>query len=268
MGRTLPMNDRAGAWLDAGLRHRLWFSESDDHGSTSLPFALFDRGDLAVARHVTCGAVAGREVRAFDLDILVRSDGSAGSGSRLVLAGELFEGVFEEETVTGYTLTQRWECAVVRAGAECWRLAVSPEGVLSTLADVALVPDQDLELEAFNRAFEVRADDRRFANDFLDPRMASFLLERAIGCVLEIVGNRILVARPAGRLPDLDSLLALAFGVADRVPNAVITLHPALPAGELTPRCPIGADGRTRSVSPPQGRVPFDPWPDVPSGWA
>jgi len=72
--------------------------------------------------------------------------------------------------------------------------------------------------------------------------------------VLETVGNRILIARPADDLPDPDALLALAFGVADRVPNAVKVLHPALPAGELTPRCPIGADGRARQIAAPETR--------------
>jgi hypothetical protein len=264
------MIERAGAWLDACLRHRLWFSETDEHDSASLPFGMCARGDLAVARRVSCGTVASREVRAFDLEILVLSEESAGWASPQDLVEELLGETDEEaETTPGYALRERWECALVRADAECYRLAVSPEGVLSTLADAALVPDQDLELEAFNRAFEVRANDRRFANDFLDPGMAWFLLEHATGCVLETVGNRILVARPPGDLPDLDALLALAFGVADRVPNAVKVLHPALPAGELTPRCPIGADGRARHVGAPDARrAPFDPWPDVPSGWA
>jgi hypothetical protein len=262
------LNERTGAWLDASLRHRLWFAETDEHDSASLPFGLCRRGDLAVARHAICGVVAGREVRVFDLEILIRAEETRLSGGPQGLIGELVDRALEEEAVDGYVLTQRWECALIRADAECWRLAVSPEGVLSSLADVAIVPDQDLELEAFNRAFEVRADDRKFASDFLDPRMASFLVEHATGCVLETVGNRILVARPAGDRPDLDALLALAFGVADRVPDAVKALHPALPAGELSPRCPIGGDGMVRHVDvAAAGRASFDPWPDVPGGW-
>ncbi len=63
--------------------------------------------------------------------------------------------------------------------------------------------DQDLELEAFNRSFEVRADDRRFASVLLDARMTELLVQRAVGSVIETVGNRILVARPAATRPTL-----------------------------------------------------------------
>ena len=261
------MNERAGAWLEASLRHRLWFSVSDDHASSSLPFALCRRGDAVAVRHVSCGVVDGREVRTFDLDVLVRDDREDGMDA-LSLA-ELVETAVDGGADSLGVVSERWECALVRAGAECRRLAVTAEGIVTTLADLAVVPDQDVELEAFNRAFEVRADDRKFASDLLDPRMVAFLVEEAAGCIVETVGNRILVARPAGEPPDLDALLLLAFGVADRVPRAVRTLHPPLPAGELTPRCPIGPSGAVRSIDPLAERAEAsDPWPDAPRGWA
>ena len=182
---------------------------------------------------------------------------------------EALEAAPEDAAHAGLVVAERWACAVVRADAECWRLSVAPEALWSTLADLAIVPDQDLESEAFNRSFEVRADDRAFASAFLDARMASFLLERAIGCIVETVGNRILVARPAADLSDPEAVLGLAIGVAERVPEAVRSLYPALPAGELTPRCPIARDGRARAVEPvASGDDRYDPWPDVPSGWA
>ena len=261
------MNERAGAWLEASLRHRLWFSASDDHASSSLPFALCRRGDEVAVRHVSCGVVGAREVRTFDLDVIVRDE--PGGGAAAVSLADLVEFAVEEGADAHGRVSERWECALVRAGAECPRLAVTAEGILTTLADLAIVPDQELELEAFNRAFEVRADDRKFASDLLDPRMVAFLAERAAGCIVETVGNRILVARPASEPPDLDALLLLAVGVAERVPSAVRALYPPLPAGELTPRCPIDPSGTVRSTEPPARRAPrFDPWPDVPGGWA
>ena len=68
------MNDRATAWFDAGLRHRLWFSENDEHDGAGLPFGLCRRGDLVAVRNVSCGVIDGREVRLFDLDVMVRRD--------------------------------------------------------------------------------------------------------------------------------------------------------------------------------------------------
>jgi hypothetical protein len=72
------MNERAVAWHEASLRHRLWFSATDDHPSSSLPFALCRRGEEAVSRHVSCGAIDAREVRSFELDIVVHDDRSMG----------------------------------------------------------------------------------------------------------------------------------------------------------------------------------------------
>ena len=117
-----------------------------------------------------------------------------------------------------------------------WRLSVGPEGLRTVLAD-----------------------ERKFANDFLDARMIEFLERNAAGCVLETVGNRIMVARPAGRLPDVESLLTLAFGVAERVPSVVKDLSPPSPAGELTPRCRLGPDGLVRDLPRQRGRSQVRP---------
>ena len=205
----------------------------------------------------------------FDLDVMVRDDERGFShGPERMIAGMIVE-AFDDHGASTHVVIERWECAMIRAGAECWRLSVAPEGLLTVLADVVSLGDQDLELEAFNRAFEVRADDRTFANDFLDSRMVELLVEHARGGVVETVGNRILVARPAGAIPDVDTLLALVLAVADRVPTVVKSLHPATPAVELTPECPVGPDGAARENDECEtGADRFDPWPDVPSGWA
>ncbi len=39
-------SERALAWLEASLRHRLWFAETDEHDGASLPFTLIHRDDL------------------------------------------------------------------------------------------------------------------------------------------------------------------------------------------------------------------------------
>ena len=49
------MNDRAAAWFEASLHHRLWFDEHDAHDGASLPFGLCRRGDLTVVRKCRAG---------------------------------------------------------------------------------------------------------------------------------------------------------------------------------------------------------------------
>ena len=206
----------------------------------------------------------------FDLDVLVRDYEPITRGPTMhrAILNMLVE-TFADDAVAGYAVTERWECAMVRADAECCRLSVAPEGLLSVLADIVTLGDQDVELETFNREFEIRADDMKFANDLLDARMIAFVAHRAAGGVIETVGNRILVARPAGKVPDADAALATALGIAERVPQAVKALYPAFPASELTPRCPLGPDGVAREVAAaPDIDRGFDPWPDVPGGWA
>lgn len=269
------MNDRAAAWFEASLRHRLWFSEHDEHEGASLPFGLCRRGDLTAVRNVSCGAIDGREVRLFDLDVMVRRDATSAMepGPQRMIAKLIVQSFAEDDTAT-HAVIERWECSMIRAGADCRRVSVAPEGLLTMLADIVTFRDQDLELDAFNREFEVRADDRRFANDLLDARMIELLVEHAVGCVVETVANRILVARPADDVPDADSLLGLAIAIAERVPEVVKSLHPAAPSGELTPGCPVGPDGVVREAEVREaeereaGPDRFDPWPDVPSGWA
>lgn len=260
--------ERAAAWLDASLRHRLWFAETDEHDTAGLPFALCGRGDRPVVRNVACGVIGGNEIRLFDLEVWVEDTGSGNASGPNRIIAELIEEALGDE-MPGYRLAEAWECAVVRAGAECGRLSITPEGVVTRLADIVTLRDQDLELEAFNRSFEIRTTDRRFASDFLDARMADFLLAEVSGCVVETVGNRILVAQPASEPPDLDGLVARALGVADRVPNAVRTLSPALPTGALTAGCPIGPDGRPRADA--FAAIPGEQegeWVRDPGGWA
>lgn len=55
-------------------------------------------------------------------------------------------------------------------------LVLGRENVFTRLADSIGLPDIELELADFNRAFSVKCKDRKFANDFLDQRMMRLLL--------------------------------------------------------------------------------------------
>ncbi len=79
--------------------------------------------------------------------------------------------------------------------------------------------DIELESEAFNRAFTVRADDRKFATDVLHPRMMEYLLRihdrgwRFSGrWLLAIRSGSHSIAELDDRLTDLDGILDLVPG--------------------------------------------------------
>ena len=92
-----------------------------------------------------------------------------------------------------------------------------------------MVPLSDLrtESEEFNRRFDVRAADRRFANALLDQRMMAWLLEQAPDSGFEIVDGRLMVfrARVTASLDDVARALELADGFSQRVPRSSEPAH-------------------------------------------
>ncbi|MGB7806932.1 MAG: hypothetical protein WBM72_15165 [Actinomycetota bacterium] len=266
------MDERENAWVDLGLSHRLWFTQDDPYDTASLSFELCARGDGAIVRNVVCGPWAGTELRAFDLNVWEQQQGSDPKGQ---VMSEEVESAGWEAILSNQkrSVTERWECAVMRVGAECVRSSVAPRGVLSGVTDVLTLrdfPDRlvDFEWEDFNRAFEVRTTDRRFINDILDARMLALLHGRAQGCVVEFVGNRAMVARPITDPPDVAGLVDLGADLIAAVLRVVRELYPALPGAPLTPRCPMKPDG---SVQMPEVVEPYHPYAADnldPGGWA
>ena len=55
-------------------------------------------------------------------------------------------------------------------------LTIDREGFFTRLADAIGLDDIEFELQEFNDAFNVKAKDRKFANDLIDQRMMRFLL--------------------------------------------------------------------------------------------
>lgn len=132
----------------------------------------FGKGHGRRARHVVTGECVGRPFVAFEYSY--RESSGAGQSRR----------------TTTYTF------AVCSLGlpVPLPLLVVEPEGWLSRLADAVGVTDEvDVESEAFNHAYSVRADDRKFAYDVLHPRHLEDLLQApALGWWIE--GAAILTA--------------------------------------------------------------------------
>jgi Protein of unknown function (DUF3137) len=165
----------------------------------------FDRGDHRRARNVIRGNESGRDFVAFDYSYQTHSSDSHG----------------RRKTTTHHNAVY-----VVSIAAYLPTLEVCPEGVFAKLTDaVGLTSDIDLESEDFNRAFKVRAENRKFAMDVLSPRTMQYLLT-APAAAWRIQGNS-MVRWDSGRLDPGDIIVATAIldRVADGIPEFVWKDH-------------------------------------------
>jgi hypothetical protein len=181
------------------------YSLHDPFGVLGWPFALFRKGDGQGVENVLSGVWQGLEVSAFDFWYFEESTDSNGHRSRSYY---------------------RFDCAVVPIDAACPRLAIDHETFLTRLAGAMSFHDIEFEDEAFNRAFNVHADDRKFANDVVDARMMSWLQTNASDFAFEIVGNRVLVAGPKIQPTEIVQVIGTAKAFVDHVPKVVFSLYP------------------------------------------
>jgi hypothetical protein len=120
-------------------------------------------------------------------------------------------------------LTRRLPALHLRARTLSGDLSVVPEGLAARLRSTFALPDVELESEEFNRRFEVRSSDRRFAGALLDARMMRWLLDEPAGPGFEVVDARLMVFRPRATtsLDDVARALELSDAFAERIPRVV-----------------------------------------------
>jgi hypothetical protein len=130
-----------------------------------------------------------------------------------------------------------YTCVLTPVPVSWPRLSISPERLDTAIADVVGLRDVDFELEAFNRRFDVRTADRRFATTLVDARMMDWLsgLPRRSG--FEILGGSLLChVERSGSLDVLGALGTLS-EFLDHVPPVVRSLYPA--DGSAAPGTPL-----------------------------
>lgn len=176
----------------------------------------FGRGDRRRARNVLTGTESGRPFTAFDYTYQTHSTDSKGHRT---------------------TQTHRFGVCAVPLPAPVGMVEVAPEGVLSRAAGaVGLVQDIDLESEAFNRRFSVRAADRKLASDVLTPRTMQYL-ESVRPAAWRLQGSHIVSWHP-GRLDPAEVVrtCAVLCRVVDGIPAFVWKDAGVGPAGDYDPR--------------------------------
>jgi hypothetical protein len=166
--------------------------DSDFH-----PFLHFGKlpGSQGV-ENVVWGERAGREVRAF----------------------EYWRPVAEDEPI-------RYSCAMVRIPNGWPSLLVRRKGRFDVARSVAGLGGQELELEDFNRVFEVRSDDGRLASAIVDQRMMSWLLESDPVLGFQLQHGWLLAWMP--RLPpqEIERVLTMVERFHEQIPRAVWSLY-------------------------------------------
>lgn len=143
--------------LRVACTKRGWRYQAQDQSLVSRwELGPFDTGRSRTAHHVVSGEHQGRSFVAFEYSYKVSS------------------GVGSSRSTTTYTYSV---CALALPVA-LPLLVVEPEGWLLRIADsLGILSVIDVESAEFNRAFSVRAQDRKFASDVLHPRHLEVLLQ-------------------------------------------------------------------------------------------
>jgi hypothetical protein len=182
------------------------YSEEDPLGLLGEPFALFSKGDGRDIENVIWGAWQGLDVSAFDYWYYEESTDGKGNRSK-----------------TYY----RFDCAIVPVAAACPPLAIERENVLTKLAGALSFHDIQFEDETFNKTFNVRSPEAKFANDAIDARMMQWLMTHGDRFLFEVVGNRVLVAGKRCAPTELLQVIGTAKGFLEQIPRVVFSLYPA-----------------------------------------
>lgn len=195
---------RRQAFGSLAARLGLQYAPDDPFGLDGLPFELFGRGDGRGCENVLWGAWQGLDVRAADYWYYDESTDAEGRTTRQY---------------------HRFSCVVVAVPWRCPHLTIGREGFFSRLADHIGFRDIEFESEEFNRAFNVKCADRKFATDLVDARMMQWLLYAGGDWSFET--NEQLFLATTGKLApaEIPRLLGCIKGFVDHVPRVVGELY-------------------------------------------
>ena len=197
--------ERIAAFRALAAARGLTYSAEDVFGLLPLPFALLSRGDGRGIENVLRGVVEGATIAVFDYWYYEESTDAKGKRSRT---------------------TYRFDCVVTSYEARGATLTIDEENLLTRIADAVALDDLQFESEEFNRAFNVKGNDERFATAFLDARMMQWLLGSGRDHAFEAVDDTILVSRRQVEVAELPALMSTAAAFVAQIPRVVASLYP------------------------------------------
>lgn len=183
-------------------KHGFDYTTHAPPGLLAYGFPLFFKGDGRGAENGVVGHWKGMPFKAADFWYYTESTDSKGNRSK------------------NYS---RFSVAVIELEAWLPDIAIHRENVFTLLGDRLGLKDIDFESEEFNRAFQVKAKDRKFAFELVDPRMMQWLLscDRRFG--FEIHGKGVLIYSKPLKPTEMLPLVATLKEFRERVPRLVWT---------------------------------------------
>lgn len=198
------------------------YAEDDPFGTMGLPFGLFSKGDGRGLENVLWGPFQDLpEVREFDYWYYEESTDSEGHRHR-----------------TYY----RFSCAMTEVPLSCAALSIGRENFFTRFADNLGFKDIEFELEEFNREFQVKSADRKFANDLVDQRMMRWLLQTGDQWSFETVGPYVMCFTKRVAPTELTPLLGTLKAFRDQIPRVVYSLYGTQAAPMPQPVMPAQPD--------------------------
>lgn len=189
-------------WARMAALSGLTYTRSDPW-LEGLPFDLLQAGDGRAVDHILAGTYGGVDLRAFEYHYYDETTDSEGRTSRT---------------------HHRFTCCVVPCDLDAPHLKISRESLLTKLADAIGFDDIAFESEEFNRAYQITAEDRRFASYVIDARMMEHLLTIE-GFAFEIRGGHILAATKRIAVEEIRSVMDAALGLCRRLPRAALDTY-------------------------------------------
>jgi hypothetical protein len=187
----------------AGARGWVW-TDRDDRWCDVFSGAPFGQGHNRQARHVMTGVHEGRGFVGFDYVYYTTETSTDSKGH-----------------TTRREVAHPYAVLGLQVGANVPRLSVSPEGFFGRTVGKLFGNDIELESEDFNRAFTVKAEDRKFAYDVLHPRLMEYLLT-VRDVAWRTTEGHILTIRPGKHRPEeIDGRVAVIDRVLDAMPDFV-----------------------------------------------
>ena len=170
-----------------------------------LPFRLFGRGDIHGFENVVWDPRDDDGVRAFDY-------------------------WFEERNQQGIGVKQDFTCAIVPLPFGVPAVAVLPHDEADVSHEPTATRTVSLELEGFNRRFDVRTEDPKAAVAFLDQRLMEAIMQIPLRVAIHVHEDRMLIVGPTLEPGAMLLLLEVARTLPERIPRVVANLYPPRPA--------------------------------------